>query len=163
MRRKASRSTSEELVVRAAELAVRAWAGAAPYVERARVEAAPLVQRARVEAEPLVARVQVELAWILTAAAPLVEQAVETLTVALEDAGQRGGAAWAALTQVVEPEPVEVRRWPWALGAAVAGAAAGTAVAFAMEQVRPPDAPGALDPAEVQAVVDRPEVSAAPR
>jgi hypothetical protein len=48
------------------------------------------------------------------------------------------------------------RRWPWALLAAVVGAAAGSAAALAVRFVEGEDAPDALHPDELQAVVDRP-------
>ena len=47
------------------------------------------------------------------------------------------------------------RRWPWAVLAAVLGAAAGSAAAFAVRSLEGVDAPQAQDPDEVQAVVDR--------
>jgi len=50
------------------------------------------------------------------------------------------------------------RRWPWALAATVAGAAAGAAVAGAAR--RGQDRAGAVDPQQVQAVVDRPDGTA---
>jgi hypothetical protein len=49
------------------------------------------------------------------------------------------------------------RRWPWALAATVAGAAAGGAVAYAVRRVQGQDRPGAVEPEQVRAVVDRPE------
>lgn len=162
MARKQARSTTEDLTVRAlsevveladraAELAVRARAGAAPYVERARVEA-----------EPYVERVQAETAVLVAAAAPLVESAVETVTGVLEDAGARGSAAWAALLQE-DVAPPAARRWPWAVGAALAGAASGAAMAYLSGRLRTEDAPNALEPDQVQAVVDRPDGLAVPR
>jgi len=48
-----------------------------------------------------------------------------------------------------------VRRWPWALAATLAGAVAGTAVAYAARRVQGQDRPGAVEPEQVQAVVDR--------
>ena len=48
------------------------------------------------------------------------------------------------------------RRWPWALAATVAGAAAGAAVAYAVRRVEGTDRPGAVEPEQVRAVVDRP-------
>ena len=48
------------------------------------------------------------------------------------------------------------RRWPWAVLAAVVGAAAGSAAAFAVRTLEGTDAPDAQEPDEVQAVVDRP-------
>jgi hypothetical protein len=49
------------------------------------------------------------------------------------------------------------RRWPWALAATVAGAAAGGGVAYAVRRVAGQDPPGAVEPAQLRAVVDRPE------
>jgi hypothetical protein len=49
------------------------------------------------------------------------------------------------------------RRWPWALAATVAGAAAGAAVAYAVRRVDGQDRPGAVDPEQLEAVVDRPD------
>ena len=81
---------------------------------------------------------------------------VETVSGVLEDAGHRGSAAWAALRDPAG-DVLPTRRWPWAFGAAVAGAAAGAVVALAIGRVRTADVPGAQDPEELQAVVDRPE------
>ena len=52
------------------------------------------------------------------------------------------------------------RRWPWAVGAAVLGAAAGGAIAKLVHHVGGVDAPDAQDPGELQAVVDRPRPAA---
>ena len=52
------------------------------------------------------------------------------------------------------------RRWPWAVGAAVLGAAAGGAIAKLVHRVGGVDAPDAQDPGELQAVVDRPRPAA---
>lgn len=54
-----------------------------------------------------------------------------------------------------------VRRWPWAVLAAVLGAAAGSAAAFAVRALEGTDAPDALEPDELQAVVDRPAAPSA--
>ena len=54
------------------------------------------------------------------------------------------------------------RRWPWALAAVLAGAAAGGAVAYAVRRVEGTDAPGAVELDQVQAVVDRPDDEAHP-
>jgi hypothetical protein len=53
--------------------------------------------------------------------------------------------------------PPAARRWPWALLAAVLGAAAGSAAAVVVRSLEGTDAPDAQEPDEVQAVVDRPE------
>jgi hypothetical protein len=49
-----------------------------------------------------------------------------------------------------------VRRWPWAVLAAVVGAAAGSAAALVVRSLEGEDAPDAQEPDQVQAVVDRP-------
>jgi hypothetical protein len=74
---------------------------------------------------------------------------------ALEEARVRGGAAWDALRGERVGPPVASRRWPVALGAALAGAAAGVAVAVALRRLRTQDPPGALEPEQLEAVVDR--------
>jgi hypothetical protein len=60
-------------------------------------------------------------------------------------------------------EPRQGRRWPWALAATVAGAAAGTAVAYAVRRVVFHDRPGAVEPEQLRAVVDRPDEEDPPR
>jgi hypothetical protein len=67
----------------------------------------------------------------------------------------RGEAALDALRGGPVKPPVGVRRWPWAVTAAVVGAAAGAAVAMLAGRLLGQDAPGAQDPEDVQAVVDR--------
>lgn len=47
------------------------------------------------------------------------------------------------------------RRWPWVLGAALIGAVVGKAVAAAARRLEGEDAPGAVEPSELRAVVDR--------
>ena len=74
---------------------------------------------------------------------------------ALEEARVRGGAAWDALRGERVGPPVAAPRWPVALTAALAGAAAGAAVAYALRRLRTQDAPDALEPEELVAVVDR--------
>ncbi len=49
------------------------------------------------------------------------------------------------------------RRWPWALAAAVAGAAAGGGVAHVARRLAGQDRPGAVEPEQLRAVVDRPD------
>ena len=60
-------------------------------------------------------------------------------------------------TTRVRAAAVRARRWPWALAASVAGAAAGAAVAYAARRVQGQDDPGAVEPEQVRAVVDRPD------
>ncbi|MDX6198966.1 MAG: hypothetical protein QOJ79_2117 [Actinomycetota bacterium] len=72
----------------------------------------------------------------------------------LDEAAVRGSAAWDALRGERVGPPVAAARWPWALAAAVAGAAAGVAVAVALRGRSDP--PGAQDPEELEAVIDRP-------
>jgi hypothetical protein len=54
------------------------------------------------------------------------------------------------------------RRWPWALAATVAGATAGAAVAYAVRRLEGQDCPGAVEPEQLQAVVDRPDDEVVP-
>ena len=74
------------------------------------------------------------------------------------DAGVvRGDAALTALRGERVGPPLAVRRWPWAVGAAVVGAAAGAGVALLVGRLlMGRDAPDAQDPADLEAVVDRP-------
>lgn len=74
----------------------------------------------------------------------------------------RGGAALDALRGGRVGPPVAVRRWPWAVAAAVVGAAAGAAVAYVVGRVVGQDAPDAQEPEDVQAVVDRAPETASP-
>lgn len=142
-----------EVVERVEPLVGRARDEAGDLVERAAV----LADRARVEAAPYVeqlsSRLAAEAAAVVAAAVPL----VETVGGVLEDASVRGGAAWDALRGERVGPPVAVRRWPWAVGAAVAGALAGAAVAYVASRLRTQDAPDAIEPEQVQAVVDRPD------
>ncbi len=105
------------------------------------------------------------------------ERAVGTLTegysqvrdrVAATTAGQDAGALvreWAdALEGVVEDGrdraaallavQAPVRRWPWAVGAAVLGATAGAAVALTVRRLVGRDAPDAQEPEHLRAVID---------
>ncbi len=66
----------------------------------------------------------------------------------------RAAGAWA--------RRAPVRRWPWAAAAVVAGAAVGGGVAYVVRRVQGEDQPGAVDPASLQAVVDRPQDLPAP-
>ena len=72
----------------------------------------------------------------------------------LEDAFDRGAEAWDALRGRRRPP----RRWPWATGSALAGAAAAVAVTVLVRRLSTRDAPGALEPEAVEAVVDTPPV-----
>jgi hypothetical protein len=120
---------------RAGELSARVYAEAAPRVER-------------------VADVVTDL--VSDTAAPAVAAGVETLHDALDAAALRGGAAWVALRGGTVGPPVAARRWPWAVGAAVLGAAAGAGVALLVGRLLlGRDAPDAQDPADLEAVVDR--------
>ena len=69
----------------------------------------------------------------------------------------RSGAALDALRGGPVRPPVGVRRLPWALAAAVVGAAAGAATALLVRRVIGQDAPDAQAPEDLEAVVDRPE------
>ncbi len=57
---------------------------------------------------------------------------------------------------------VPARRWPWALAATAAGALAGACVAYAVRRVEGQDSPGAVEPEQLVAVVDRPEQDTPP-
>ena len=74
------------------------------------------------------------------------------------DAGViRTEAALTALRGERVGPPLAVRRWPWAVGAAVLGAAAGAGVAvLAGRLLMGQDAPDAQEPEDLEAVVDRP-------
>lgn len=74
----------------------------------------------------------------------------------LDEPAVRGGAALDALRGVPVGPPAAVRRWPWALGAAALGAAAGAGLALLVHRLGGSDAPGAQEPHELRAVVDLP-------
>lgn len=75
----------------------------------------------------------------------------------LEAGISRGDAALTALRGERVGPPLAVRRWPWAVGAAVLGAAAGAGAALLVGRLlMGRDAPDAQDPADLEAVVDRP-------
>lgn len=78
----------------------------------------------------------------------------ETVSGLLEEPGVRLGAALDALRGQRVGPPLAVRRWPWALGAALLGAAAGGAAAWLLQRLQGTDAPGAQEPDELEAVVD---------
>ena len=86
----------------------------------------------------------------------VVEDVTENVAAVLDEAWTRSTAAWDVLRGERVRPPVSVRRWPWAVGAAVAGAAAGVAVAYVVQRLHTQDPPGAVDPETVEAVVDRP-------
>ena len=46
-------------------------------------------------------------------------------------------------------------RWPWVVGAALVGGAVGRVVAALARRLEGEDAPGAVEPGELRAVVDR--------
>ena len=73
----------------------------------------------------------------------------------LDEAALRSSAAWDVLRGETVGPPAGHRRWPWAVLAALAGAAAGVGVAYALARVRTTDAPDAVDPTQVEAVIDR--------
>ena len=75
---------------------------------------------------------------------------------ALDTSLVRGGAAWDAVSGARVGPPTAVRRWPWALAAAALGAVAGGALAVLVRRLGGQDAPGAQEPEELEAVVDRP-------
>ena len=73
-------------------------------------------------------------------------------------AGRVGAAARASLDGAGSRVPVHVgatpRRWPWAVAAAVLGAAAGAGAVLAARRVVGEDAPGAQEPEQLRAVID---------
>ena len=73
----------------------------------------------------------------------------------LDEARVRTTAAWGALRGGPVDPPIARRRWPVALLAALAGAAGGVAVAVVLRRIRTADAPDAVDPEQLEAVVDR--------
>ncbi len=66
----------------------------------------------------------------------------------LEDAVERSGVVVARVTGR------RYRRWPWAAGAAVAGAAAGAGSVLLLRRLVGQDAPDAQEPEQLRAVVD---------
>jgi len=73
---------------------------------------------------------------------------------ALEGVVEDGRERVATALPVALGGRVTRRRWPWAVGAAVAGAVAGTAAALAVRRLIGEDAPGAQEPEHLRAVVD---------
>ena len=82
-------------------------------------------------------------------------QAVDAVEEVLDASVVRTVAAWDALRGGPVRPPVGVRRWPWAVVAAVVGAAAGAATAMAVARLLGQDAPDAQAPEDLEAVVDR--------
>lgn len=66
----------------------------------------------------------------------------------------RTTAAYDALRGGPVGPPLAVRRWPWAVLAAVLGALAGAAVVVLARRVVGEDAPDAQEPEDLQAVID---------
>lgn len=91
-----------------------------------------------------------------TVAAAAVGELVHIVQGLVEEPGARGAAALDALRGAPVRPPLGRRRWPWAVAAAVAGASAGGAVAYALRTVEGTDAPDAQEPHELRAVVDVP-------
>ena len=146
---------------RATQLAERARDGAGELAGELADRSQPLRDRVvegagelAERAQPLRERVVDGAGELVVAGRPVVGSAVETVSGVLEEALERGGAAWDALrADRVVPAPA-VRRWPWAVGAALAGAAAGGVAAVLLRKIAPADAPGAQEPHELRAVVD---------
>jgi len=121
--------------------------GAREVVVRVRSSAEPIAHDMAEGARDLSVRA-------LTAAEPVAERLVERAGEALDISLIRGGAALLALRGGPVGPPLGRRRWPWALGAALLGAAAGAVVAVVVSRVVPSDAPDAQEPEDVEAVVD---------
>ena len=88
--------------------------------------------------------------------AKVVSETAEAVGEVLETGLVRGAAAWDAVSGQRVGPPVAVRRWPWAVMAAVLGAGAGAAAAMLVGRLLGQDAPDAQEPEDVEAVVDRP-------
>ena len=109
--------------------------------------------------EPRVPELPVDVAAAVEAArlrgeAALEEARLRTEAV-LDEARVRGEAAWDALRGEKIGPPLGARRWPVAVGAAVVEAVAAAAVAMLLQRLRTQDPPGAQEPEELEAVVDR--------
>ncbi len=74
----------------------------------------------------------------------------EVLEGVLEDAFERGADAWDALRGRRRPP----RRWPWATGSALVGAALAVGATVLVRRLATRDEPGAQEPEQVRAVVD---------
>lgn len=85
-----------------------------------------------------------------------------TVTGFVDEPGVRGLAALDVLRGVPVGPPAARRRWPWAVLAALLGAAAGVAIATTARRLQGSDAPGAQEPHELRAVVDLPQDGQAP-
>lgn len=72
-----------------------------------------------------------------------------------QEARLRGGVAWSALRGQRIGPPRANRQWPWAMLAAATGAAAGVATVLLVRRLSGEDHPGAQEPEDLQAVVDR--------
>ncbi len=72
----------------------------------------------------------------------------------LGDTRIRTTGAYAALRGGPVGPPLAVRRWPWAILAALLGAVAGAGVVLLLRRLIGEDAPGAQDPEELEAVID---------
>ena len=112
----------------------------------------------RERAEEVQAEVRAVLEDAVERGAGLTADLTAEVAAALDEARNRGGAAWDALRGERVGPPVARRRWPVGLAAAVAGAAAGVAVAIALRRLRAGDPPDAQEPEELLAVVDRGDV-----
>lgn len=71
-----------------------------------------------------------------------------------EQGRERGGSLLTSASRSVSGRTRPQRRWPWAISAALLGAAAGAAVAFVVRSLLGSDAPDAQEPEELRAVVD---------
>jgi hypothetical protein len=137
----------------AAQRAGAALARAGTVLERQSTETAPALGAAVGSAvETAVER----MTGVADRVGTVVESVGSTVGGLVEEPGARGGAALDALRGARVGPPVAVRRWPWALGAALLGAAAGAAAALLVHRLQGSDAPGAQEPHELRAVVDLP-------
>lgn len=130
---------------------------AGELTERARDAAVELRTTAEPYADKALDSVRGAAVELRSAAAPAVAAAAVSAGGALGTARHRSADALTVLKGDRVGPPASVRRWPWALGAAVAGAAAGALVVSVLRRVAPGDAPGAQEPHELRAVVDTTE------
>ena len=90
----------------------------------------------------------------------VLDELLDRSEAAYEVARVRGGAAWDALRGERVGPPVAAPRWPVAVLAAVAGAVAAAGIVTLLQRLRTQDPPGAQEPEELEAVVDRPGTAA---
>ncbi len=146
-----------DLAGRAREVAVELADRAGPYADRALVGARDAAVELADRAGPYADRARDSAVELRSTAGPAVAAAALSAGGALDTARSRSADALTVLRGDRVGPPSSLRRWPWALAAAVAGAAAGALVVSVLRRVAPGDAPGAQEPHELRAVVDTTE------